>query len=232
MKVNMEFAFRLGFLLLLSTIELFYVKSYAVLVLLSLGVIYMLTELATLSYERKRLDGRTNEAVFLVWSSVYEQASILGGSLVNALRKSSSLGLSGTGVGYATEELAARISLGLNLDQAIHSTNTTDTIRRDINRLVGYGNGDDLLGMIGSGLKRDEEMELDRIESAGYSMQKYLTLSMVSGTVIPSLALFGFTAYSITGASGALAPIFTIGFGGLMPFFYRIVRIRTAGLIG
>ena len=70
---------------------------------------------------------------------------------------------------------------------------------------------------------RESEMNMDRDAGA---VQRYITVSMVGGTIMPSLALFGFVGYSILNVSVVWIGMVIMAFVALLPASYGIVRAR------
>ncbi len=74
---------------------------------------------------------------------------------------------------------------------------------------------------------RNEMMERD-----SGSVQRYITMSMVAGTIFPSFVLFGFMGYSILNFSTFGVSILLIALLVLIPGVYSVVRARLAGVYG
>jgi hypothetical protein len=71
---------------------------------------------------------------------------------------------------------------------------------------------------------------LAEIEKAYASVQKYSSISMVAGTIIPSFMLFAFIGYSIISGGSVQLFIFALLFGAVLPSIFSAVRALQAGL--
>ncbi|MGC8478808.1 MAG: hypothetical protein ACP5NE_02690 [Candidatus Micrarchaeia archaeon] len=69
---------------------------------------------------------------------------------------------------------------------------------------------------------------IERIEHSYASLQKYSSISMVSGTILPSFFLFGFIGYALMQASAAFLLAFAVAFLLVLPALFSLVRIFQA----
>ena len=125
-----------------------------------------------------------------------------------------------------------RLLLGAQLDEAIASSCTGKgpacVALGDIGR--EYANGRDPAIAIKNAY--DRLCNTIRLEDAGNAgrLQKYLTVSMALGTVLPSFAMFAFTGYSMIYYSPALFSMFGVAMLVLMPNIFALAKAHTAGL--
>lgn len=73
------------------------------------------------------------------------------------------------------------------------------------------------------GYLKENEMCMDRDAGA---VQRYITMLMVGGTIMPSLVLFGFVGYSILNVSLMLVGFSVMAFVAVLPTVYGIIRAK------
>lgn len=71
-----------------------------------------------------------------------------------------------------------------------------------------------------------------RIETGFGSMQKYMTLALLSSVILPSLALFGFIGYSMLYSSSSAFAAFSALLLTAFPVSYALLRRRMDGAYG
>lgn len=189
---------------------------------------YLFAEFYSSSKERKIKLGRTEESTFRVAELLYEETCILGASTIGALERICRMISSEPKVSGVISEICTRMRLGQQFSEALDYSGAEAHIKRSIFNALGYdGNSAELHPeSIKSRLDERDRQRADFYEELGHSTQKYVTLGMVSSTVVPSLALFGLTGYSITGSSPVLPLIFLVLFAGILPMAYRLNNIK------
>jgi len=58
------------------------------------------------------------------------------------------------------------------------------------------------------------------------AMQRYASVNMAVGTIVPSFVTFGFVGYSMMSSSRLAALAFAISFGAVLPFASKVVKSR------
>ncbi len=125
-----------------------------------------------------------------------------------------------------------RLLLGAQLDDAIKTTCAGSYAAcaplRDVGR--EYANGRDPVLAVKNAYDRlTGIIKMEDARNAG-RLQRYLTISMAVGTVLPSFAVFTFTGYSMICYSHMLLSIFCVVMLIIIPNIFALVRAHTAGL--
>lgn len=189
--------------------------------------------LSELRLVRKAQDSRDKDAVLHALHRMYSGSRYGRKSMASCLRDS--LGASGghgTNVGAMLSRARRRLLLGEQLGHALCNacpeSGPAGTVLRDMGRECSNGLDAPLaVKNAYDGLYGD--ILLDEAGKAG-RLQKYLTVCMAAGTVLPSFAVFAFTGYSMIDYSPALLSFFCVAMLVLVPNLYALVRIHTAGL--
>lgn len=125
-----------------------------------------------------------------------------------------------------------RLFLGAQLDEAVSSTcrgaNPACVALGDVGR--EYANGREPTLAIKNAYDRlCNTIKIESARNAG-KLQRYLTVSVALGTVLPSFAIFAFTGYSMIYYSPQMFSFFCVAMLVLMPNIYALARAHTAGL--
>ncbi len=125
-----------------------------------------------------------------------------------------------------------KLLLGAQLDEAIASTCTGTghacAALSDVGREYAKGR-EPTLAIKNAYNRLYNAIKLEDAGNAG-KLQKYMTVSMALGTVLPSFAMFAFTGYSMVYYSPTLLSMFGVAMMVLMPNIFALVKAHAAGL--
>jgi len=184
--------------------------------------------------ERKAENSRERDAVMFALQQIHSSLKYSGKSLLagindslEATDRSMCAAVYGVLLG-----IRKKLLLGAQLDEAVASTckgaGPACVALGDVGR--EYANGREPALAIRNAYDRlCNAVKLEYAENAG-KLQKYLTVSMALGTVLPSFAIFAFTGYSMIYYSPMLFSMFGVAMLVLMPNVFALVRAHTAGL--
>jgi hypothetical protein len=177
---------------------------------------------------------KERDAVLFALQQIYSDIKYNGKSLLSSMNDS--LIAMDRSVCARVYDLLLRVQkkllLGAQLDEAVSSTCTGTSPACVAWGNVGkeYANGREPALAIKNAYDRlYNTIKLEDAENAG-KLQKYLTVSMALGTVLPSFAMFAFTGYSMVYYSPMLFSLFGVAMLVLMPNIFALVRAHTAGL--
>lgn len=126
-----------------------------------------------------------------------------------------------------------RLALGAMPEEAFSSsTNGVDvSISGPIGKVVkSYGYGADTGITIAGEVQMLENRIEERKEVESGALGRYLVLSMVASTIVPSLAMFAFVGYSILESASTSIGLFDIVLLAAVPSFYAAVRAKVADI--
>lgn len=185
---------------------------------------------------RRKLDytSELNETLFAL-HLVYMDLGY-GGKSLTASMESAVSGMrdrSNKRVRMTFEEIRKRLQTGQDLGQAVQSTcnKRTDAASAALCAIgKEYQKGSDALSSVKGTYDRIlKEQELKKECTYG-SLQKYLTMCMALGTVLPSFAVFAFVGYSMVYYSAYVPFLLFMLMLIFLPDFYALLRIHIAGV--
>lgn len=91
-------------------------------------------------------------------------------------------------------------------------------------RILEMSKSNDLGTLIEELHRIADEEEAERIEIGFGSLQKYLAVSILVGTILPSLTLFGYVGYSMLYGSGSIFIAFAFALMVLFPSILILVK--------
>ncbi len=136
---------------------------------------------------------------------------------------------------YAVSTAYANVKLGVPVADAFRTSMSAAKLRdRGLRiRLMEAVSGcDDARAAM---LRLSDEVEHSgrlRLEIGFGSVQKYMTLSLLSSVILPSLALFGFVGYSMLYSSAASFAAFSMALIMVFPLVYALLRRKMSEVYG
>lgn len=139
----------------------------------------------------------------------------------------------GRGVSGLFSEMGMRLALGQDFDESARSSRRLDgsaanAVVRDISS--AYSAGFDLASAVGNAHSQLAAKRSDEFSSHLVSVQRHASLSMMTGTILPSFLVFAFVGYSIVHYSQSMFTLFTIALLIILPSAYAAVRMGMAGM--
>jgi hypothetical protein len=234
MKLNLKRIVRASLFVCSLAVSYAVLQRISYLSILILAGCFLLVEFYGSSRERIRLWKMVEDSIYRAAELLYEEVAVLGGSTIRAMEGISRTLSEYPMVASAMGEIGARLRLGQPFHEALDSTSVEGPLKRSISSAFGCSESAIEINpdAIKSILNERERQTADLYEELGHSTQKYVTLGMVSSTVVPSLALFSLTGYSITGYSSTVPLIFILLFAGVLPMFYRLNNIKMGAVDG
>lgn len=169
-------------------------------------------------------------------SSVHRETTVLSRPLIRSVALSHSKLPDGK-IKSSLADLQARMRLGQRFEEAINTLGLEDRYSREaVQGLRSEGLGDGLGDRLGYALKRwssnmAEGMRLAD-ETASGSLHRYLVVSMVSTTILPSLAVFAFVGYSVLNYSLPYLLVFGAMLLYALPSVSAVVNMKVNSLYG
>jgi hypothetical protein len=176
---------------------------------------------------------REQDSALFALQHMYSCIRYAGESLMASM--GDAIEASGSGVNEAVSGMLLgirkRMLLGMQLDEAVScackGSGPACEAMREIGREYSRGRND-ATAISNTYERLLDESKREDAENAG-NLQKYMTVSMAMGTVLPSFAVFAFTGYSMAYYSQALFSIFCTAMLVLMPNLFALVRAHAAG---
>ncbi len=126
-------------------------------------------------------------------------------------------------------QVRKRIALGEDAGRAFDAEKRSDNV--DISQsmksiLNEYTNNTEIASSLKASSQNISRARLVRKEAAVASTQKYVALSMVSSTIVPSLMTFGFVGYTIVNNSYSALLLFSVLMLAVLPCITTLIRVR------
>ena len=123
-------------------------------------------------------------------------------------------------------EVKARLRVGQDFSQAVKSTKVSEPLVRESLQQIAssYSSSFDIVTAIKDTHSSMFREYLEKIERFYSSVQKYTSLGMVTGTIVPSFALFAIVGYSIINTSaGTFLP--SLLFVVALPSIFSAIKL-------
>ncbi len=164
-------------------------------------------------------------ALNLVWIGIKFGNKPMGKSIENA----EAIGA----YGNCLNELRKRLHLGQNLSSAalaIAKNAKSKGVRETFAEMAESCSGDEESAFGTLSKRIHEEHAYNASRSMG-ALQRYLTLSMVVSSVVPSFVLFSFIGYSIVIHTSIDSLVFILALLLVIPLLYSLIRVRANEII-
>lgn len=124
-------------------------------------------------------------------------------------------------------EIRGRMLLGQDFAQAVKASKMPDAVIRGVMSKIAtaYSSNFDTALAVKDAHSSLFHEYLERMEKFYSSVQKYTSLSMVTGTIAPSFALFAIIGYSITNSAHTSAFFPVLLFVVVLPFAFSALRL-------
>ncbi|MEM0202263.1 MAG: hypothetical protein QXR73_03740, partial [Candidatus Micrarchaeaceae archaeon] len=171
--------------------------------------------------ERERERG----AIAAMFKLIYISMRFGRKSLLASLGSFEKMFGSGTHIGSLLRELQQRLMLGQKPSEAIYALHADRGMGSELSGIAeSYAESGSTIvpfKTLSEKLQNEQKYAASRKEG---SLQKYLTLSMLASSVIPSFALFSFVGYSMLAPSGASSFAFMLLITIPIPLAYSVIR--------
>ncbi|MCL4374037.1 MAG: hypothetical protein M1360_04415 [Candidatus Marsarchaeota archaeon] len=176
--------------------------------------------MARAAEEKER--GNLASALELVYMNMrYGKKSLL------ASIKSYSATFGGEAQGRILKELWARLNLGQKLPEALKAIRSKGALKAALDNLSDTcATSSSAIDSIRSFSRRLHNEHSYEASKRGGALQKYLTLSMIVSSVLPSFAMFSFVGYSILEPSKAQSLVFMLLITVPLPLAYSVIKAR------
>lgn len=206
---------------------------FVIFILIASVSVSLLILISDTRYTDKLLSKSEKEDLIRIADSLYKQISIgkrFKSALITAIK-----GIGHNGICYKTLLLLIKyMDSGMTLDSSVNSV--TKKIGREGKNTLLFIKGFDCSGYemptaskIYTEYKRLTREYDEVMEKNSGSVQRYITMSMVAGTIFPSFVLFGFIGYSIMNLGIEAITALLVGLLIIVPGAYVIIRSKLAG---
>jgi Flp pilus assembly protein TadB len=184
---------------------------------------------------RLRISELRKRETLLLLSALEKLRTGINGNLPFAASLASAVEIlpDGSAVKAALDKASRRIELGIEPEGAVADAFAETplgaaVIAPMLNIAKNYSNGSGIGVVIDGEIDRLESTIEERKEADSGALGRYLVLSMVTSTIIPSLAMFSFVGYSILESASASIGLFAIVILAIIPSSYAAVRAKVA----
>ncbi len=178
--------------------------------------------------DQRRLSHKADLSSQVVLAMVKNAMEHTGRGLMSSVRGAGRLiWMYDHGLADVLREAMQRVCLGYGMDGALGMQAIPGRARyRYIESLGGMLNGTDSATAVREA-HLQAEMGMGRArEDAMGSLQRYASVNMAVGTVVPSFITFGFVGYSMMSGGSMAAFAFMISFGAVLPLAMKVIKSK------
>ncbi|MEM3827067.1 MAG: hypothetical protein QXR58_00505 [Candidatus Micrarchaeaceae archaeon] len=217
-----------GSIILLSKLFGGYLLLIASLIALSLFAFLIYLELF---FAEKRSASNASRSMLRLLYRIKSGMSLAGMPFHSCIARESKSGAHGQ-IASALIEIRNRMSFGQDFYEAVQSTafDSAEPRRAFGSLSEAYRHSMDMFLAVKHAYNSMLKDRLEKIERSSLSLQKYSSVSMVTGAIVPSFMLFAFIGYSIM--KGGPMPLFAFAvlFSIVLPYVFLSIRMIQAGL--